>query len=107
MTVASMKAILVEPTTDESVVVSRSKPSTPRLNNLASLLERVSCIYHLIQFKNNQIEVQALLDSGSKVNAITPVHAAKLSFKVQLTDIGAQKIDSSNLKTFGIVLAHF
>ena len=38
---------------------------------------------------------------------MTPVYAAKLGLKVRKTDIGAQKIDSSNLITFGMVLADF
>ena len=43
----------------------------------------------------------------SKVNAINPDYAWKLGFKIWKTNIGAQKIDSSALKTFGIVIADF
>ena len=38
---------------------------------------------------------------------MTPTYAAKLGLKVRKTDIGAQKIDGSTLKTFRIVLAGF
>ena len=38
---------------------------------------------------------------------MTPAYVAKLDLKVRETDIRAQKIDSSTLNTFGIVLANF
>ena len=40
-------------------------------------LQRVSYVYYLIRFKKK--EVQALVDSGSEVNAMTPAYASKLS----------------------------
>ena len=49
----------------------------------------------------------ALLDSGSKVNAMSPVCAKKLGFKTQKTNIEAQKIEGSTLKIFGMVIADF
>ena len=48
-----------------------------------------------------------MIDSGSKVNTMTPTYIAKLGLKVRKTDIGAQKIDGSTLETFGMVLAGF
>ena len=68
-------------------------------------LDRMPCIYYSIWFKKNK--VQALINSGSKVNVITLVYASKLGFRVRQTDVGAQKIDSSTLETFGMVLASF
>ena len=68
-------------------------------------LDRVSCICYPIWFKKNK--VQALIDSGSEVNAMTPGYASKLGLKVRLTNVGVQKIDGSILKTFGMVLASF
>ena len=50
-------------------------------------LQRVPCVYYLIWFKKN--EVQALIDSGSEVNAMTPAYASKLGLRVYRTDIGA------------------
>ncbi len=38
---------------------------------------------------------------------MTPAFAAKLGFFTQPIDIGAQKIDGSTLKTYGMVLAGF
>ena len=47
------------------------------------------------------------MDSGSELNAMTPVYASKLGLKVNLTNIGAQIVDGSTLNTFKIVLANF
>ena len=69
------------------------------------LLERVPCIHYPVYFKKNK--VQALIDSGSEVNAMNPAYAKKLGFRVRRTDVGAQKIDGSHLDTFGIVIASF
>ena len=38
---------------------------------------------------------------------MTPAYALKLGLRVRRTDVGAQKIDSSTFKIFGIVLASF
>ena len=66
---------------------------------------RVPCIYYLIRFQEEQ--VRALLDSGSEVNAMNPDYARKLGLKIRRTNIGAQKIDGSALKTFGMGIADF
>ena len=70
-------------------------------------LVRVSCIHYPVQFQKDGSQVQALLNSGSKVNAMNPAYASRLGLRVHRTDIGAQKIDSSTLKTFEMVLASF
>ena len=66
---------------------------------------RIPCIWYLVWFQEEQ--VKALLDSGSKVNAINPDFAQKLGLNVWKTNIGAQKIDSSVLETFERVIADF
>ena len=58
-------------------------------------LERVLCIYYLLHFWKDTIGVKALIDLGSEVNAITLAYKSKLGLRVQLTNIGAQKIDGS------------
>ena len=68
-------------------------------------LQRVPCIHYPIRFKKK--EVQALIDLGSEVNAMTPAYTSRLDLQVHRTDIKTQKIDSSILKTFGMVLASF
>lgn len=42
-------------------------------------------------FKKIQVEVQVLLDFDSKVNAMTLAYSARLSFKIEITYIEAQK----------------
>ena len=38
---------------------------------------------------------------------MSPAYVKKLGLKAQKTKVGAQKIDGSPLKTFGIVIANF
>lgn len=54
-------------------------------------LERVSFIHYPVQFKKDAHgnHVQALIDSGSEVNAMAIVYASKLDLKVYPTNIGA------------------
>ena len=71
-------------------------------------LQRVPCISYPVQFEGSQAgEVRALIDSGSEVNAMTPAFAAKLGLSTQPTNVGAQKIDGSTLKTYGMTIAGF
>ena len=63
------------------------------------------CIQYPVRFQEEQIK--ALLNSGSEVNAMNLDFAWKLGLKVQKTNVGAQKIDGSALKTFGMVIANF
>lgn len=51
------------------------------------LLEKVLCIYYLMLFKKN--EMQALINSGSKINVITPTHLAKLGLKIHFINVKA------------------
>ena len=71
------------------------------------VLDWVPCICYPIWFKKSEVQVQALTNFGSKVNVITPAYASKLGLKVYPTNVGAQKINGSTLKIFGIVLASF
>lgn len=71
------------------------------------LLERVLCIYYLLCFRKDNSDIKTLLDSGRKVNAMTPAYASKLGLKVRSTNIGAQKINGSTLETFEMTLASF
>lgn len=77
------------------------------MEDILRLLERVLCIYHLFHFRKNLYKTKVLIDMVSKINTIIPVYAAKLSFKVRKTDIGAQTIDGSTFDTFEMVLADF
>ena len=55
----------------------------------------------------DMVEIQDLIDSKSEVNAIAPAYVKKLGLQVRKTNIGAQKIDRSTLKTYDIVIAGF
>ena len=68
-------------------------------------LERVPCIYYSVQFKKDKNQVQALIDSGSEVNAMHPSFAKQLGLPIRLTDIGGQKIDGTTLDSHGMVVA--
>ena len=68
---------------------------------------KVPYIYYPVCFQEGQKQVRALLDSGSEVNAMSPVYAKRLGLKTCKTNIGAQKIDGSALETFEMVIADF
>ena len=54
------------------------------------VLDRVCCICYPVQSRKDKgKDVLALLNSKSKVNAMTPAYAAYLGFKVRVTDVGA------------------
>ena len=72
--------------------------------------ERVPYIWYPIQFyrKNNEDknkDVRALIDLGSKVNAMHPTYATKLSLRIGKIDVSTPKIDRFHLDTFEIILA--
>ena len=80
----------------------------------AKELERVLCIQYPIAFLGGVTQdgsalgpVLALLDLGSKVNAMHPAFGERLGLMVQTTNVGAQKIDSTTLETYGMVVAAF
>ena len=73
-------------------------------------LEHVFCNYYLVQFQKDisEAQVQALINSGNKVNAIYPTLVAKyLGLPIRPTDIGDQKIDGTTLDTYGMIVAAF
>lgn len=71
-------------------------------------LERIPYIHYSVQFqKDKTSEVQALINSGSEVNAMSPAYAKKLGLWIQKTDVGVEKIDGSTLETFGMIIASF
>ena len=70
-------------------------------------LNKVFCICYLIWFKKSKVQIQALINSCSKVNAITLEYTLKLGLKICFINVKAQKIDSSILETFVMALASF
>ena len=72
------------------------------------VLDQVPYIYCLVQFhKDNGKDILALLDFGSKVNAMTLAYMAQLGLKVRKTNLGAQKIAKSSLETYNIIIVAF
>ena len=80
-----------------------NKESESKYPNLA----QVPCIRYPITFRKKSMTMSALLDSGSKVNAIYPTLARKLGLSIRLTDVEAQKIDGTMLDTFRMVVLAF
>ena len=71
-------------------------------------LERVPYIYYRFQFIGmSKAQAQALIDSGSEVNAIYLTFAKQLDLSIRPTDVRAQKIDGTTLDTYGMVVAAF
>ena len=71
-------------------------------------LERIPYIHYPVQFDGtNKTQVQALIDSGGEVNAMTPAYTSTLGLRARHTNIGAQKIDGSTLQMFEMILADF
>ena len=85
-------------------LVSVSATSTSMTGPKKKALECIFCIYYPIQSKKDIVEVQALIDLRSKVNTIAPACVKKPGFWLQKTNIRAQKIDGSNLKTYIMVI---
>ena len=79
--------------------------SVPVTDSNEEIVVRVPCIYYPVRSQNEQI--RALLNNGSKINTINPDYTWKLGLKIRKTNVGAQKIDSSALETFEIVIADF
>ena len=62
-------------------LVSVSRTSTSMAGTREETLECVSCIHYPVQFKGmNETQVQALIDSGSEVNAMTLIYVSRLGF---------------------------
>ena len=79
--------------------------SVPVTETCGKKVVRVPYIHYPVQFQEEQ--VRALLDSGNEFNAMSPAFIKKLGLKTRKTNVGNQKIDSSALETFGIVIADF
>lgn len=106
MTMINIEVVLImAPITHISIVFSSFKALD--LNNFPLLLKRVSYIYLLIQFKKNYTKVQALLNFGIEVNAMTPAYAANLRLKIRSTNIKVKKIGDSIFEMFKMIWANF
>ena len=75
--------------------------------DLKVILDWVPCVYYLVQFRKDKEIIQALIDSSSNINTITPAYIKKLGLRTRKIDAGAQKIDGSNLDMFEMVITGF
>ena len=80
----------------------------------AKSLEQITYMKYLIVFQGGlgQVSkilnpVSAIFDLGSEVNVIHPAFIEKLGFTVQSTNIGTQKINTTILKIYRMVLVVF
>ena len=89
------------------MVLVTSMPVTKAGIEDVIVLDWVFCICYLIWFKKSKVQVQALINSGSKINAIFLGYTLKLGLKVCPTNIRIQNINDSTFKTFRMVLASF
>ena len=67
-------------------------------------LEQISCIWYPVIIKN---QTEALLDLGSKINAMSQAFAHELGLKIQKTNVKAQKINGISLEIYGMVVSTF
>lgn len=89
----------------KSVAVSTTSPSmTEKIEKLEIRLEWISCIWYPVTFKN---QIEALLDLRSEVNVMSPTFTSQLGLKVWKINVGAQKIDSTTLETYEMVISIF
>lgn len=94
-------------TSIEADLVVGLRPKSSTLNNFALPLKYMLYIYYSVQIKKDKAKIQALLDSGNKINLMTLVYAAKLGPKVRSTNVGIQKINNFTFETFEMILASF
>ena len=69
------------------------------------MLKEMLCIYYAVYFQKKWI--RALLDSNSKINTINSNFVWKLAFYIRKINVKAQKMDSSILKIFVIMIVNF
>ena len=73
--------------------------------NPKSKLAQIQCIRYPINIKKKF--VSALFDSSSEINTIHPTFTKELGLFIRPTYVGAQKIDSITLDSYGTVVAAF
>lgn len=73
----------------------------------ALLLKQVPYIRYLVQFDKGKPEVQAFIDSNSKVNILNPGFVKDLDLSIQKPNINTQNMNSLALIIYKIVIARF
>ena len=70
-------------------VSATSPPVTEASKEEEVALARVPYIHYPLRFRKDTNKVQALIDTGSKVNAMAPAYVSKLGLRVCQTNVGA------------------
>lgn len=78
---------------------------TPILDSSTPPLKHILCIYYPLYFRKDQPKIQALIDFGSKVNAMTPAYAKQLGLQTWKTYVRVWKTNDSSLITYEMVIA--
>lgn len=74
----------------------------------AILLNRIPYIHYIAQFwKEGKKVIRALIKFGNEINIMTLAYIKQLGLQTRQTNIEVQKVNSSSLKSFGIVIAGF
>ena len=60
--------------------------------------------WYSVTFKE---QTEALLDSESEINIMSPAFASQLGLKIRKTNIRAQKLDGTTLETYRIIVSIF
>lgn len=76
-------------------------------NGSEKILICIPYIYYLVQFRLDKDNIQALINLGSKVNAMNFAYTKKLGLYIRQNDVKAQKIEGSHLEIFDMVIASF
>lgn len=78
--------------------------------NSASLIPILECIlyiYYLVHFQEDQVNIKTLIYSDSEINIMYLAYIKKIELSIQNIDIGVQKINSSALAIFDMMIAAF
>ena len=70
-----------------SVLATSASDTSASKEAQEMILNRVPYIYYPGQFQKDKDVIKALINSGSKVNAMTPAYAIQLGLQVQKTDV--------------------
>lgn len=76
-------------------------------NLQAVFLQCIFCIHYLAYLYGQPEEVRAWINSGSKINIMTPAYTVQLGLTPRSTNVDAQKIKSFLLKTHEIIIVRF
>ena len=66
-----------------------------------AILDQVSCIYYPVQFQKDKEVIRALINSGSKINAMTLAYVSKLAFESKKLTSELKKLTAHYFRLLG------